>query len=181
MPNAQEAQSLKVIQTGIKGIARNAAKLNEDIHKMGILCMEHVQNFGDVLNTAARLVDAMPMSHRRSLLIQWFEAFSPIRIAKKGDSMTGHLSGKNDAKKGEEGFRDWNIEAAKATPFYAMPQAASEPDVPTYESIHSNVVAFVKRLENRINGTNNAPGMPDGEDKVKAQAELAKLREAVAA
>lgn len=177
----KQAASLKAIQTGIRGISRNAAKLNEDIHKVALACLDHAKEFGDVLNTAARLVDAMPLSHRRSLLIDWFNAFSPIRVTKKGDAMTAHLAGKNDAGPNDEGYRDWQIEAAKATPFYAMPQAAREPDVPTYESIHSNIVAFVKRLENRINGTNNAPGMPDGEDKNKAQAELAKLREAVAA
>ena len=181
MKNINEVNSLKAIQTGIKGVARSAVKLNEDIHKVALACLDHCHNYGDVVNTAARLVDAMPLSHRRSLLIQWFAAFSPISISKKGDTMTGHLTGRADAKKGEEGFRDWNIEAAKATPFYAMPQAAVEPDVPTYESIHSNIVAFVKRLENRIKGNDKMPGMEAGEEKDKAVAELEAIRKAVGA
>lgn len=166
----QEQKSLATISKFVTNIARSAVKLNETIHETALLCMKHAQDYGDANNTAARLVDALPLSHRRSLLIAWFANFSPIGIGKDGKTgkMKGHLTGKAED-------RVWNIEAAKATPFYAMPDAEREPDVPTFESIHSNVVAFLKRIEKK------ADAIPNVEEKAKAFGEIEKLKAAVAA
>lgn len=171
-----KATSLTNINKLIGNIARSAVKLNESIHNCAIMCFEHAENYGDC-DPAARLVDAMPKSHRRSLLIGWFTTYSPIRIARsaKTDAMKGHLAGKADAKKGEEGYRDWDINGAKATPFFAMPEAQREPDVPTYESLHENIVSFVKRMKTK------SEKIEDEADKKKAEAEIEKLEAAVAA
>ncbi len=56
-----------------------------------------------------------------------------------------------------------------------MPDVAREPDVPTFESIHSNVVAFVKRMETKAEKIENA------DDRAKADAEIGKLKAAVGA
>lgn len=172
--NRAQATSLTNINKMIGNIARSANKLNETIHNCAVMCFEHAHNYGDC-DPAARLVDAMPKSHRRSLLINWFETYSPVRIAKsaKTDAMKGHLSGKADANKGEDGFRDWDIEGAKATPFYAMPEAQREPDVPTYESIHENIVAFVKRMKTK------AEKIEDDKQKNHALAEVALIENAI--
>lgn len=164
-PKFAEQNSLKAILRDVKSLAGALAKANDNIHALAIRCMEHSQNYGDCNNTAAKLVDALPVSHRRSLLINWFAAFSPISIAKDGKTgnMKAHLSGKQEE-------RVWNIEGAKATPFYAMPDAEREPDVPTYESVHNNVVAFIKRIEKKAQDIEN----PD--DRKKALDEVDQIK-----
>lgn len=169
-PNAEEGVARSALQKDIKVLAGSLAKANENIHNIGIRCMEHCQNYGGVNETAAALVDAMPLSHRRELLIRWFADFSPIVVAK--DATTGKMRGH---LKGVHAERVWNIEPAKATPFYAMPGATVEPNVPTYESIHDNIVAFVKRMAIAIDK------IPDDEEKAKATAEVEKLKAAIAA
>lgn len=165
-----EQNQLASIRKMVGSIARSAAKLNETIHTCAVLCMQHARDYGDCQNTAAKLIDALPNSHRRSLVINWFAAFSPVSIAKDGKTgqMKAHLSGKQED-------RVWNVDAARATPFYAMPEAAVEPDVPTFASIHENVVAFIKRMEGK------ADKIANDDDKAKALAELAKVKAAVAA
>ena len=95
---------------------------------------------------------------------------SPIIVAK--DATTGKMRGH---LKGVHAERVWNIEPAKATPFYAMPGATVEPNVPTYESIHDNIVAFVKRMNITIDK------IADDDEKAKAKAEIDKLNAAIAA
>lgn len=172
----QKATSLATINKAIGSIARSAVKLNETIHNTAQMCAEHAKTYGDT-DQCARLVDAMPMSHRRSLLIQWFDAFTPIGIGKdnKTGKMKGHLKGK-----AEERDAMWNLAPAKATPFYAMPDVEREPEVPTYDDIHTNVVSFVKRLETMITkGSGNKLPMPEGEEKNKALAEVEALKQAI--
>lgn len=165
----QKATSLSAINKMITGIARSAVKLNESIHAAGLLCIEHAKAFGDA-SPAARLVDALPTSHRRSLLINWFAQFSPITVAKDGktDKMKAHLKGT-----AEERMKLWMVPEAKATPFYALPEAEREPDVPTYDMIHNNIVSFIKRTEGKIEK------IADADDRAKAEVELAKLKGAL--
>lgn len=169
--NRARQVSLAAIDKSIGAISKSASKLNEVIHATAIMCAEHAFTYGDT-DQCARLVDALPMSYRRSLLIGWYEAFTPVAIAKdaKLGRMKGHLKGKT-----EERANMWNIEAGKATPFYAMPDAKNEPDVPTFESIHSNVVAFIKRIETKAGSIQNE------DEKKRALEEVAALRKAVAA
>jgi len=188
-PARAEATSAAACDKIIRNIARSAHKLNETIHNAALMVSEHARTFGDT-SRAAALVDAMPMSHRRGLLVKWFDAFTAIGIGKDGKTgkMKGHLRGKT-----EERDAMWKLDAGKATPFYSDAFTgganAAEPDIPTYESIHNNVVNFVKRLETAINGTPDKkkgepgykPAMPEGEDRQKATAELEAIKKAVAA
>lgn len=172
MPDERAKQtSLAAINKLITGIARSAVKLNDSIHNCALMAAEHAKNYGDT-DQCARLADALPMSHRRSLLINWFDAFTPIGIQKDGKTgkMKGHLKGK-----AEEREKMWNLPAGKATPFFAMPDVPREPDVPTFQSLHNNIVAFVKRIEKK------ASEIPNEGDRVKAEAEVEKLKAAVAA
>lgn len=162
----QKATSLATINKLITGIQRSAVKLNEQIHATALMCVEHAKSFGDA-SPAARLVDALPTSHRRSLLINWFAQFSPITVAKDGktDRMKAHLKGT-----AEDRQKLWMVDEAKATPFFALPEAEREPDVPTYDMIHNNIVSFIKRTEGKIEKIENA------DDRAKAEAELNALK-----
>lgn len=163
--------SLKSINKAIKAITGSAVKLNNLIHETALACAAHAKTYGDT-DQCARLVDAMPMSHRRSLLINWFDSFTPVGIQKnaKTGQMKAHLKGKT-----EERDKMWNIDAGKATPFYAMPDVEREPDVPTYESVHNNIVAFVKRMEKK------ADEIANDDQKQAALEEIAALKQAVGA
>ena len=169
-PNAAEGVSRSALQKDIRLLSGALTKVNLSIHTLAIRCMEHAFTYGDVMNTAAALVDAIPTSMRRSLVIDWFGHFSPITLGKdaKTGKMRGHL-------KGVQAERVWNIEAAKATPFYAMVGSPEEPNVPTYESIHDNIIAFVKRMVTAVEK------IPNEGDKAKALLEVTKLKNALAA
>lgn len=173
--NLAQAASEAAINRLIASISRSATKLNEAIHNAAVLCIEHASNFGDC-TSSARLVDAMPKSHRRSLLIEWFRLYSPISIAKnpKSDKMKAHLRGKADANKDDEGFRKWDLEGAKATPFYAIEAANKEPDVPTLVTISENIHRFIARTQKQ------AEKIANDDDKAEALKRLDALKKAVA-
>lgn len=158
MTTFTESTSNAAINKAIKSIATTAAKLNIAIHDCAVMCMTHAREYGDA-SGAARLVDAMPMSHRRSLLISWFGKNSPVTIEKNAKTglMKAHLAGKAEE-------RVWNIEAAKATPFFDMPEAAKEPEVPTFDGLVSNVYAFIAKTKKA------AEAIKDADDKAHALA-----------
>lgn len=161
--------SLSAINKAIKGIERSAQKLNEAIHNTALMCFQHVRDYGDA-SPAARLVDALPMSHRRSLVINWFAQFSPIVIGKdaKTERMKAHLRGTADERN-----KLWMIDEAKATPFWALPEAQREPDVPSYTGIHNNIVAMIDR------NLTKADSIPDENEKKKAKDEIMALAKAI--
>lgn len=165
----QKQTSLTAINKLISGIARSAVKLNDTIHNTALMCFQHAKDYGDT-SPAARLVDALPMSHRRSLVINWFDQFSPIKIGKDGKTgkMKAHLKGT-----AEERDKLWMLPEAKATPFFAMPDAEREPDVPTYAGLHNNVISFLDRSNKRAELIENE------DDKAKAKAEVKVLADAV--
>lgn len=167
-PDRAKQTSLSACNKIITNIARSATKLNETIHNAALLVAEHARNYGDT-TPCASLVDAMPMSHRRSLLINWFDAFTPVGVAKDGKTgkMKAHLKGRADEREAM-----WKLAAGKATPFYAMPDVEREPDVPTYDTVHDNIVAFVKRIENK------AKEIPNEDDQRRALAEVDRLKAA---
>ena len=161
-----QATSLKRINTSIGNIAKSAAKLQDHIHQTALLCFQHASDYGDC-SPCARLVDAIPMSHRRSLLINWFARYSPIKIAKdaKKNVMKAHLSGNKDE-------REWLFDEAKANPFFALPEAEREPDVPlTFEGFRNNVINMVERLKAK------AKKIEDKKEQDLALAEIDKLLE----
>ena len=165
----QKQTSLAAINKMITSIARSAQKLNESIHNAGLMVMQHAKDFGDT-SPAARLVDALPMSHRRSLLINWFGQFSPIVVGKdaKTEKMKAHLKGTADERN-----KLWMLDEAKATPFWALPEAQREPDVPSYNGIHNNIVSMIDR------NLTKADSIPDENEKQKAKAELFDLAKAI--
>lgn len=164
-----EANSLKAINNKISNIAKNAGKLNDLIHDTAVSIMVHARDFGNCM-PAAQLLDALPKSHRRGLLIKWFSAHSPITIVKmaKSDRMKAHLSG-------DKADRVWELDAAMATPFFAMSDTDREPEVPLdYEKFHGNVINFMTRMNKKIEAM-------EGNDKVRATEELNKLKAAIGA
>ena len=134
--------SLKKIDSNIRLITTNAAKLNDRIHDTAVMIAEHAKEHGDCTRALA-LVKAMPASMRKTMLVLWFATFTPIRVVEKNDKV-GML--KADAK----GFTPWDIEAGKAKPFHELAKDKPEADDLTADSVNNAIEALVKRLTKRV-------------------------------
>lgn len=147
-----EQTSLKAINSNISKIRGAGSKLNDAIHTTGLMILAHSQAYNDCTG-AARLVDAMPKTHRRALVIKWFEMFSPIVIDKKGDQMNAHL-----AKDGSPKNKKYNIEGAKANPFHNLPEVQNEPGLFTFEDLQDAINRLVARAERMLKDNRVAAG-----------------------
>ena len=136
-----EQTSNRAINTKIAAIRQTGAKLNDAIHETGLMVMRHAMAFNDCTG-AARLVDALPKTHRRALIVRWFEMFSPIIVEKKGDAMNAHL-----AKDGSPKYKKYDIDGATATRFDALPEVNNEPGLFTIEDLNDAIERLVKRAE----------------------------------
>lgn len=133
--------SLKKIDIRIASIATNAAKLNDQIHGTAVMIVEHAQKHGDCTRALA-LVKAMPASMRRTMLILWFETFSPIRVRLANDKV-GML--KPEAK----GFTDWDIEGGKAKPFYELAEENPEKSY-DFDALVKMVESLGKQIAKKV-------------------------------
>jgi hypothetical protein len=130
--------SLKNIDSNIKRITTNAKKLNDLIHSTAMLVIEHAKEHGDCTR-ALSLVKAMPASMRRTMLVLWFDTYTPIRVVEKNDKV-GIL------KQAAKGYVEWDIDGAAATPFYELAEQNAEEK--TYD--YAALVAMVERLGKQI-------------------------------
>lgn len=149
--------TLKNIDTNIRKITTNAKKLNELIHSTAIMVIQHAKEHGDCTRALA-LVKAMPASMRRTMLVLWFETYTPIRV-KLNDDKVGIL------KETAKNYVAWDIDGATATPFYELAEQNAEEKVYDYAAL----VAMVERLSKQIEKKIEAGAVPDA-DVEKAQA-----------
>lgn len=145
-----EQTSNKAINAKIAKVRTNSAALNTLIHETGLMVLAHAAAYNDVTG-AARLVDAMPKSHRRGLVMTWFERYSPIIVENKAGAMKAHL-----AKEGSTKHKRYDIDGATANPFYAMPEVDNEPDMFTIEDANEAIERIVKRIEKQLKEGNVA-------------------------
>jgi len=138
---------LKAIDSNIKRISSNAQKLNELIHTTGVAIIAHAAACGDCTR-ALKLVQAMPKSHRRGLLINWFAKYSPIGMNVTSGKVGLH---KPEAKL----YKPFDVDGAKANPFYEGEEAEKE-DLPdtTLEAANKMIFAVASKLQKALdNGT----------------------------
>ncbi len=134
--------SLKKIDSNIKLIVTNAAKLNGRIHETAVLIVAHAAEHGDCTR-ALTLVKAMPASMRRAMLIEWFRTFSPIRVSVSNDKV-GLL------KDGQKGFVAFDVDAGTAKPFFEMAKDTPEAEDLTFDGVNEAIAALIKRLSKRV-------------------------------
>src|ERR1700747_2422476 len=131
--------TLKQIDANIVLVRTNSAALNELIQNTAMDILEHARQHKDCTR-AQQLVNAMPRSFRRSILIEWFATFSPI-VTKDSDDWNAKMH-KPDSKL----FRPFDLEGAAAKPWYEM--AEDKPEK-TYD--FAALVKMVERLGSVIN------------------------------
>jgi hypothetical protein len=100
-------------------IAASYDKANKYVHETAMMILEHAKEHKDC-STAQGLVMALPASMRREMLIMWFAKFSPI-VVKNSDDWASRMH-----KEGTKLYVPFNIEEARATPFYVLAEQNKE-------------------------------------------------------
>ncbi len=156
--------SLKKIDGNIARITRDGNKLNRLVHTTAMMVMNHAIKSGDCTRALA-LVSAMPASFRRTTLVKWFDKFSPIRVVLE-NNVVGML------KKGDKGYKPFDLVKADAEPFYAIAEKIAEQQPPL------DLAAIKKWLEQQAKSWEKkaSEGKVDPAEILTAQALAAQLR-----
>lgn len=137
--------SLAAINAGIRSVRVLSGKLNGKVQEVALLILAHAQNHGDC-TAAVRLVREVPGTSNKSMLIGWFMKFSPIGVS-LGKSVAEDKC--RFIRPESKNFNDFNIEGARANPWYTDP-AKVEPEFvfSSLDEYTGNVYSMLrKRLE----------------------------------
>ena len=134
--------SLKIIDKNIRSITTSAAKLNLLIHTTAMLVANHAKEHGDCTR-ALTLVKAMPASMRRTMLVLWFDTFTPIRVVEKNDKV-GML------KETAKGYTPFDLDAGALTPFFELADQHPEGAVYDFAKLVQMVQRISKQIEKKI-------------------------------
>lgn len=124
-------------------ITNDYQKVNEYVHETAVMIMEHALKCGDC-TTAQGLVMAMPASIRREMMILWFKSFSPI-VVKNDDKWRAKMH-----KEGSKLYVPFDIEAAKATPFYTLAEKNKERAPLDFDALLKMVERLATQIEKRV-------------------------------
>src|ERR1043165_3049061 len=138
--NLVDTSSLKAIDRNIRNIAVKGAALNELIQQTAVDIIRHAQAHGDC-SRALKLVQAMPVSFRRTKVVKFFAEYSPIQM---------------DVKKGKVGLRKdtsphfvpFNVDGAIANPWFEDKPGEEEkiPSTFTVASIQNMIYAVANKM-----------------------------------
>lgn len=157
--------SLKKIDSQIKRVTTNGAKLNQLIHSTAMLIAQHAADHGDCTR-ALTLVKAMPASMRRTMLVLWFNTFTPIRVIFQNDKV-------GMVKETAKGFTPFDLEAGEATPFYELAEQNAEKEPLDFDKLIALLPALAKRIEKKIeNGEVAEEAVPVGQQIANTLAAL---------
>lgn len=151
--------SLKTIDGNIKRIVTNAAKLNQLIHTTAMLIVEHAKEHGDCTR-AQTLVNAMPASMRKTMLVLWFSTFTPIVVKADDTAWNAKMH-----KEGTKLFVPFDLDAARETPFFTLAEQNPEAKILDFAALVKLVEGLGKRIESKIE-----KGEVKEEDKASAKA-----------
>ena len=120
--------SSQAVNRAIKAVKATGDKYNQSVQTAIVLVVRHANDYGDCTG-AARLLDAMPRSNRRQLVVDHFAQYSPINVTK--DSKTGGFKATlrkpfydKAETKPDENYRPFNIDGVKANNWWERPEAA---------------------------------------------------------
>lgn len=132
------AQIGKMVDTAITHTVKGDAL----IHEAAVQCIAHAEKHGDV-TLLDRLIKGVGKSVRVEGLKVWTAEFTPIRW--NGDGKVGML------KKGQNGYKPFDIAKAEATPFWALSAADERTAKPlTIEAMLRVVHGMKGRLEKAV-------------------------------
>jgi hypothetical protein len=164
MPITEQQTSSRQINGLIKRVRTSGDKYNNLVQEAIVAIIRHANDYGDCTG-AARLVDAMPKSNRRTLVIDHFGDYSPIRVSK--DAKTGaHNAGLR--KPENKAFKAFDIDGAKANNWWERASkdgsGASAP-----KTLKDYYDAFERQLERYKKEADDAEKVnPDDRERVLA-------------
>lgn len=146
--------TLKQIDTRISDVRRLGVEFNQFIHETGMMIIRHAapkevnedcQGSGDCTR-AVKLVRAMPASMRRTMLIAWFVAYTPIRIKLSDNGDKCEFDRKYKKLSKEDKIKAWDVETAAETSFADMSEKV--PEEKSYD--FAALLKMVERLGGQI-------------------------------
>ena len=135
-------KGLKGIDTLIGTVRKTGQEFNLLVHQAICSIIAHAQATGDCTR-AIKLVEAMPKSTKRAAVINSFADYSPIGM----NLSTGKCSFQ---KEGSKLYRPFNLEAAKANPWYDRPEVQKEELPVTLAEVNKMVFALATRLQKKL-------------------------------
>lgn len=133
-------------------ITTDTKAINEFIHETAMLIINHAKpkelgGHGDC-STSLWLVQAMPASMRRKMLIDWFAKYTPI-VVKLGDKPDCGFNQKYKNLPKEEKISHWNIEGADEEPFYVLADKVPEEKEYDLAALINMVKSLAKRIDKK--------------------------------
>jgi hypothetical protein len=121
MATAEKTSSRNVNRI-IGNVKRSAGAYNAHVQDAIVAIINHADNYGDCTG-AARLLEAMPKSNRRTLAIEHFQEYSPIavRLDAKTKQYRAKLRTEDDGK-----YNKFNAEAAALNLWHEREKAGDE-------------------------------------------------------
>lgn len=134
----------------IQQVKTSANRYNGLVQAAIVAIIVHAKDYGDCTG-AARLLEAMPRSNRRSLAIAHFTQFSPIAVQKGKDKKFSAHFRKPEAKD----YNAFNIDGVRANNWWERPESEKLEDVVTFESSREALNKFLGSLETKADKASN--------------------------
>lgn len=161
-----ELNTGKGLDAGIAWVRATGTKFDEYVHLIACGIIAHAKETGDC-SRMLKLVEAMPKSGRRSALIRWTTAFSPIAVTFHPDVKKRRVGLR---KPGMKNFNDYNLDGARANPYYEWDKSEENALAALLGlgDLNENVIRLADRFEKNVT---------DGKVKAEdADAVIAKVR-----
>jgi len=161
----------------IKAVKTTGDKYNHTVQDTIVAIIRHAKDYSDCTG-AARLLEALPQSNRRQLVVDHFGQYSPINVVKKGDAFHASLRKPffdKDETKPNKMYNDYNIDGVKVNNWWERAGAEKLPDVINYDSIRTRTLAF---FESQLK---KADKIENDNDKAEAVAFLKVIRSSASA
>lgn len=148
------AQSFNaIIKDRCTKITSDMDVINKYIHDTGMMIVKHAApealgGHGDC-DTALWLAKAMPASMRRTMLLAWFEKYTPIRV-KLGDSEKVGFDPRYKKLSPEDKVGAWDIEGASNEPFYVIAEKTPEEKPMDFAALMKLVEGLTKKIDKAI-------------------------------
>lgn len=138
-------------------IAKNATKLNTQIHIAAVSTLSHIRDYGD-FTLAERLLNALPTGQRVKTLAAWYAHFSANAFTLTFDKGAGSWKGNLAKKRTPDQF---DVEGAWKVPFGDL--------MPEKVATTMNAKAVIAMLKRNADSTaKNDDGTPKISDEAKA-------------
>ena len=128
----------------IQQVKTSANRYNGLVQAAIVAIIVHAKDYGDCTG-AARLLEAMPRSNRRSLAIAHFTQFSPIAVQKGKDKKFSAHFRKPEAKD----YNAFDIDGVRANNWWERPEAEKLEDVVTFESAREMLNKALTSMEKK--------------------------------